>query len=568
MAFSWAGFRKRKLVQWALGYLAGAWLAYEVLSQVGENFAWPAVVLRVVTVLLVAGLPMVLVMAWYHGERGQQKVGVVELGLLVLLAGMGAIGVRLVMAGAGEGMGRSAMRGDEGILLNSIAVLPLANRSGDPSQEYFSDGITEELMGALARVPGLRLAARTSSFAFKGREVAVDSISRALRVRHLLDGSVRRQGDSLLVAVALVDARNKSELWSGTFRRAAVDVFAIQREIARAVVDALPLEPVLLEADWELPEYSTSQKAYDYYLLGKQSWNRRTGPELLRAIEFFERAIALDSTYAPAWAALAQTYVLLPGYTAFSSQASNVRLRETAARALELDSLLVEAHTALGYGMWFERDFAMGIRLLDRALEIDPDYATALHWQGEMLAHAGRFEESLANFALALEVDPLSRVIQADYGQALQLGGRLEEAVEQLERLLAEDPGYLIGEYWLFYPALLTGRYERAEELIRNIAQGVGLDPDGMALAVRAVAGDVPRDAGLAALDAQPRSVSGVGLTALTALYAQLGAVDRAYAVLQSRHFQGAVYLVTHPVLEPLRDDRRYDAFEEALRLP
>lgn len=572
MVFSWDKFLERKIVQWAAAYLAGAWVVYEALSQIGENFAWPAVVLRVVTVVLATGLPMVLVVAWFHGEKGHQKVGLVEVALLVAVAGAGALGVRAVVgAEPGTGIVPSA-RSEESVLMNSIAVLPLENRSGDPSQEYFSDGLTEELMGALARVPGLRLAARTSSFAFKDADVSLDSVSRALRVRHVLDGSVLRRGDSLRVSIALMDAREVTELWQATYRRPAEDVFEIEKQIARSVVEALPLDPVLLESGWRIPENVTSLEAFDLFLLGKEAWNRRTGPELLRAVDYFEQALAMDSTYAPAWAALAETYVVLPGYTAVSARTAWDRLREAGRRALALDSLNVEAHTALGYGtVWLGRDFEDGIARLDRALEIDPDYANALHWQGEVLAHAGRFAESWANFEFALEVDPLSHVTVADYGQALQLAGRNEEAIELLERLLARAPGYLIGEYWLFYPTLLTGRYARAAQLIRNVAAGVGMDPEGMALAVRGVAGQVPRTEAVAALDAQPRSISGVGLVALAALYGQLGALDRGFAALEEEvgtPVQATIYAVTHPVFEPYRSDPRYERLAAQVELP
>lgn len=570
MDFSWDDFRDRKMVQWALAYLAGAWVVYEALSQIGDNFAWPAVVLRVVTVVLAVGLPVVLVVAWFHGEEGRQKVGLVEVGLLVALAGIGGLGVRAVVVGAdGEDAPEPAAQEDDGAPLNSIAVLPLKNLSGDPTQAYFADGLTEELMGALGRVPGLRQAARTSSFAFKGSTAGADSIARALGVRHLLDGSVLRRGDSLRVSIALIDARERYELWSATFRRPVTDVFAIETEIARAVVAALPLDPVLLQAEWRLPEDATSLEAFDLFLLGKEAWNRRTGPALLRAIDYFERALAIDSTYAPAWAALAETYAVLAGYTAVSERTAFDRLQAAGTRALALDSLNVEARTALGYGTaWMGHDFPAGIRQLDRALDIDPHYANALHWQGELLAHVGRFEASWARFQLALEVDPLSRVTVADYGQALQLAGRNEEAITVLEALLADEPGYFIGQVWLFYPTLMTGRYDRAETLVRSIAEGVGLDPDGMARAVRGVAGQVPREEALAALDAQPRSVSGVGLVTLTALYGQLGAIERGFTSIEaaSGSSQVVIYLATHPVFEPYRSDPRYSRMADRIR--
>ncbi|MEN8375654.1 MAG: hypothetical protein ABFS34_09420 [Gemmatimonadota bacterium] len=569
-------FRKRKIGQWSLGYLAGGWVAYEVLSQVAENFAWPAVIMRAVTVAVATGLPVVVILAWYHGEKGQQRVGAVELALLTGVAAVGLLALRALTAdeGASPVLDPAAsvrLAAFDGILMNSLAVLPLLNRSGDPDQEYFSDGLTEELMGALSRVPGLRISARTSSFAFKDSPATTDSIARVLRVRHLLTGSVRRQGDSLRVAVGLIDARDGFEVWSDTYRRPAADVFAVQEEIARSVVDALPLDPVLLATDWELPDYSTSLEAHDLYLLGKQAWTRRTGADLLRAVELFEAAIALDSLYAPAWAALAETYVVLSGYTSVSTRTAFSRLQQTAQRALQLDSLMVEAHTALGYGTaWMSYDYMAGIERIERALAIDPEYATALHWLGELLAHTGRFEESSERFASAMALDPLSGVTRADYGQALQLAGRHEDSVEILEAYLADDPGYLIAEYWLLYAALMTGRYDRADELARGLSEAFGLNGGGLSLAVRALAGEASKEAAVAALDAEPRAVSGVAATLLVALYGQLGALDQGIAILEhgaDTPFQGLIYLSSHAAFAPYREHPRYGELASLVRL-
>ncbi|MBW3554293.1 MAG: hypothetical protein KY466_12315, partial [Gemmatimonadetes bacterium] len=270
MRRSWGEFRDRKVVQWSLGYLAAAWVLYQVLSQVAENFAWPPAIMRGATVLLAVGLPVAAVLAWYHGEKGRQKVGLAEVVLLGACGLLGAIAVRAVTVGTG----REAPQAEAppAVLLNSIAVLPLTNR-GEADQEYFADGLTEELMGALSRVPGLRVAARTSSFAFRDRRVGMDSVAAALRVRHLLDGSVQRRGDSVRVSVALIDSRNHYELWNASYRRPLADIFALQQEIARAVVEALPLDPVLLAGDWTFQPHTAELPAYDLFLLGRQAWN-------------------------------------------------------------------------------------------------------------------------------------------------------------------------------------------------------------------------------------------------------------------------------------------------------
>ena len=510
------------------------------------------------------GPPRTSLQSWASGAPG--AAAAVAAGVVIVLA---SLGILLFSDRGGFPKPSSSHAPGAARPVNSLAVLPLRNLSPDPDMEYFADGLTDQLMWALSRVPGLRRAASTSSFAFKGRTVGLDSIAQALRVRYVLEGSVRRQGESLRITVALVDAHDGRELWSETYDRGIEDVFAVQDEIARSVVAALPLDPVLLEGGWGLPEWSTSTGAYDLFLRGREAQRRRTGSSLLQARGLFEAVLAMDSTYAPAWGALAEVYLLLGGYTRVSHATLIPLLRDAAARALELDSLNVEALAALGCDAgWYGRDFPAGIETLERALNIDPEYVEALHWQGELLAHAGRLEEARERFELAMEVDPLSGVVAADYGQALQLFGLHEEAIELLEDLLEQQPGFLIGEYWLFYPTLLSGRYERAEELIRSVARGMGLEPNGMVLAVRALAGRASREEALEALDAQPRSGADVGMTSLTALYAQLGDLDGAFKVLRTEEAtaQAFVYLATHPVFAPLREDPRYGPLVERIR--
>jgi TolB-like protein len=321
--------RQRKLVQWTLAYAAAAFAVLQLIDLLGNRFAWPDAVVRSVIVLIGAGLLLTIVLAWYHGERGRQRV---EGGELLMIAGVCAlalagVGTQIARSDAGAdsvggapgtGSGDGSVAGargeataDNGVFAvptasNSIAVLPFANVGEDPDLDYFSDGLTDELTGALSKVPGLKVAARTSAFRFKGTNPDAREVGRALGVASVLDGSVRVVGDRLRVTATLVGTADGYHIWSERYDGDLVDIFAIQDEISLAIVDALriQLRPVLAPAT-----APPSLEAYELYLRGRYFANRRSEESLVGAAAYFERAIASAPDYAPPYAGLADTYI-------------------------------------------------------------------------------------------------------------------------------------------------------------------------------------------------------------------------------------------------------------------
>lgn len=324
----------------------------------------------------------------------------------------------------------------------SIAVLPFVNMSPDGANEYFSDGMTEEIMTALSKIEGLRVAARTSAFAFKGKSESVSEIGHELRVETVLEGSVRRMGGRLKVSAQLINVEDGYHLWAEAYDRDLRDVFAVQEEIAQAIVGALRVK-LSGEATSIVVRPTADLTAYDLYLKGRHAVNQRSGGSLVQAVDYFEQAIARDPHFAQAYAGLADAYVLLPGYSVTKSSETWPKGRAAAERALALDSTLAEAHATLAYGKFlFDWDWRAAEQGFRRAIALNPAYATAHHWYGDYLGGRGNLEGYLRELRRAQALDPLSRQIGTEVGRALYALRRNDEAVAQLQQVLRADPEF------------------------------------------------------------------------------------------------------------------------------
>ena len=318
----------------------------------------------------------------------------------------------------------------------SIAVLPFRNLSPEKENEYFSDGMTEELMNALAQVPGLRVAARTSSFAFKERQEDVRAIGERLGVRSVLEGSVRRSGDRLRVTVQLVDAAGGYQVWSENYDRDARDVFAVQDEIARAIVERLRAKLGLSGPEAPVKRGTEDPEAYNLYLKGRYFWNRRSPESARRAIGYFEEAIARDPGYALAYAGLADA-------CQGRARGEMARAKNAAARAVALDDRLAEGHAALARALInYDWDWGGAEREFRRAVDLNPGYPETYHGYSHLLLPAGRVEESLAVSRRALDLDPLSVSMVAHVGWHYAFSGAYEESMPYNRAALDMDPTF------------------------------------------------------------------------------------------------------------------------------
>ena len=426
-----AELKRRKVFRVAAVYGAASFALLEASDILFPRFGFPDWTVTFVAVLALLGFPVALLLAWLYERtpEGMRRTEEAESGELETIAAASAgkrwpvglaaaAGTALLLVSVWWTLGRppssagdAAAVGEDDVAYSSIAVLPFANMSEDPSDEYFSDGLTEELLNALARVPDLKVAARTSSFAYKGENTDLREVGEALGVETILEGSVRRAGGRVRVTAQLIDAADGFHVWSSDWDRelTADNVFDIQDEIAGSVAHAL--------ATGTSPEAGASAGAfgvptgrgrapalmrtadletYDLYLLGRQGWASRTPDGLQAAVGYFEAAIERDSSYVPAWVGLAAAYNALPAWSDYPVQEGGRRSEFAARRALDLDPENAEALYTLATTLYeYHLEFDEAERLYARAMQLAPDYPSGLTWFGQMRWRQGRFEEAL-----------------------------------------------------------------------------------------------------------------------------------------------------------------------------
>ncbi len=345
----------------------------------------------------------------------------------------------------------------------STAVLPFVDLSAEKDQEYFSDGLTEELTTALSQVPGLRVAARTSAFQFKGENPDVHQVGRRLDVGTVLEGSVRKSGNRLRVSAQLIDVKDGYQLWSESYDRDLADIFAVQEEVARAIVAALQLKLAPAPDSALAVRPTRDLEAYDLYLKGRFAWNQRNSTSIPEAVRYLEQAVARDSSFARAWAALAASYILSVPYSGGVPAEAWPKAQAAANRALALDRNSAEAYNSLGYGyMIYAWDWRNAERSFQKAIAADPNYANAHHWYGDFLAGRGRLAEASAEILKAHQLDPLSLIIATEYGWSLYLQGKNDSAEAQIRTALALDGHFAPGHWRLGEALTARGKYTEA----------------------------------------------------------------------------------------------------------
>jgi TolB-like protein/Flp pilus assembly protein TadD len=512
MRLFWQRIREQKVAQWAVTYLAVAWVLYEALSEVGANFAWPDVVMRSVTVIFLVGLPVILVLAWYHGEKGRHRVSGPELVILLTLLVIAAAMLRLVggsesssAAVEAEGVGDSEPAAEVAIgqaptpFQESVAVMPLDNY-GDPD-DLLARAVSEEITLQLSQIHGLKVSARTSVEALEGSGLTARQIADTLGVRHLLEGSVQRTEQTVRVTVQLIDALEQMHVWSERYDRPPDDLFAIQEEVASRVAEAL-LDRVPGLRRPGAGAVSANSEAVESYLRGRYLLRRRTREALLGALDAFERSITLDPAYAPPYAGAAAAHGLWVTYAhgePWEPFTSYARALAYASRALELDSQNAEAHAALGYVLTkVYAPFSTIGPAFDAALALRPNSADVHGWYAHALVREGHLERALEEAARAVDLDPVAPGRR--YGLALDaLGARRYElaldavraalslepslerprAIMQLLFLLLDRPQDCVREGREVAPAVWAaclmevGRRQEGEEVIRLIEEGL-----------------------------------------------------------------------------------------------
>jgi TolB-like protein/Tfp pilus assembly protein PilF len=450
----WGRLRRRKVVQWGIAYAAGTWGLLQGAQFLAEIFEWPSRALQLGTVAALIGLPVVLVLAWYHGDRGQQRVSGTELAIVTLLFLVGG-GLFWRYHNASEASGgtttpaasaSAAPASGPADTRPSIAVLPFENRSKLEDDVFFVDGIHDDILTQLSKISALKVISRTSVERFRDTNLATRDVAQQLGVTRILEGGVQRAGDRVRINVQLIDANSDAHLWAESYDRelTAANIFAIQTELATAIAGALQSSLTTAEQDRVNAIPTQNLQAWQAYQLGKQRMATRTSAALGEAEVHFRRALDLDSRFALAWSALADTILLRPFYSGQPMDGAIRNAQQAVDRALALDPDLAEAWAAAGHIAMERLQFDRAEQCLRRAISLSPNYATAHHWLSMTLFELGRREESLAVAERALLLDPYSAAINNWVGETRGAVGRFDEAILAFKRAIEIEPTMLL----------------------------------------------------------------------------------------------------------------------------
>jgi TolB-like protein/DNA-binding winged helix-turn-helix (wHTH) protein/Tfp pilus assembly protein PilF len=467
---------------------------------------------------------------------------------------------------------RSRGRAPAGI--RSIAVLPLENLSGDASQNYFADGMTDELITDLAQISALRVISRTSVMVYKGARKPLPQIARELNVDAVVEGTVLRSGDQVRITAQLIEAYTDKHLWSQSYEGELRDTLALQSRVASAIADQIRINLTPQEQAALKNVKVANPEAYESYLKGRYFWNKRTADGLKVALAYFSQAIEEDPKYARAYSGLADTYALLGDwqYAVMTPKEAFPEAKAAAIKALEVDSTLGEAHNSLAFVLdGFDWDLDAGGKEFRRAIELNPGYATAHHWYAWHLSLLGRFDDAIAEMRKAENLDPLSLIINADLAELLGLAHSYDESIRQSRKTIEMDANFALAHNQLAQAYLQKHMYDEAVAELQKAVKLSGDSPTCIANLARAYVASGKREEGVKLLNAlKKRSTTGYSnASEIAMIYASLGDTDQAMNWLEKgfeERFNPGVLL--RPGFDPLRSDPRFQNLLRRIGLP
>jgi TolB-like protein/Tfp pilus assembly protein PilF len=460
--------------------------------------------------------------------------------------------------------------------IESIAIMPFVNASGNQDLEYLSDGVTESLINNLSQLSKLSVKNRSSVFRYKGKDVEPQQIATDLKVQAVLNGRVTQRGDNLTISLDLVDGATGNQIWGDQYSRKAGDLAALQSEIARDVSQKLRARLTGEEQTRVVKNQTQNTEAYQLYLQGRFNWNKRTDQTTAKAIELFQQAIEKDPNYAMAYVGLAESYVLDDTRT---DEDAYPKVKAAAEKALSIDPTLGEPHAVLGvYFDTYERDHEAGEREFKKAMELSPNYSTSYHWWAETLVSWGRFDEGLAVYKKALEVDPFSLAIGTDYGISLFYARRYDESISELKRLTEIDPSYIRTYTYIARVYEAVGRFEDALNAHEKRLMLQGEDPKTVAEGKQAILGALRASGAkgywqrILEFQLEAQKNGDVQPIVIARTYTQLGNRNEAFKwldkAMDGRINDSIFMLKVSPEWDGLRGDPRFTEITKKLNLP
>jgi TolB-like protein len=589
--------KRRNVFRVGIAYALVGWLLMQVTDIFAPALRLPEWIATAVAFLLIIGFPVALFLAWAFEltPEGIQRESDVDpsqsnapqaarkLDRMIIIGLVAVVAVLLVDRFAGDEPPNPSNELEAASPTSpdttsptaaevekiSLAVLPFVNVSDDEGNEYFSDGISEELLNALVKIESLRVPSRTSSFTFKGSEQTVSEIGQALQVDHVLEGSVRKAGGKVRVTAQLIEVESDTHLWSDTYTRDLTDIFAVQDEIAQAIVEALRLE-LSVSDQQALARHSTENvEAYSLYLLGQYLFNRRSVDSLYSAIEKFQAAIDLDPGFDLAWAGLADVYLVLPEYEFGSAEQYIPRAREAVQKTLALNPRSARTYAVSGLiRAQYDFDWDGALKDFQTAITIDPSDAAARHWYGDALMPLGRTEEALEQLRLAAIADPLSIVIRHTPGYFYLWTGRFDEAEAVYQSILDLDVPFRWTIQNLDMLYTMRGEFDKAREMVRWLADLEGFDPEPDLARIAAVENPALKPRALGLLAQRQDIVEGVWGKAMQ--YALMDEYELALDSLEKAFDTESpwrVHMIWVVNYEPLHGHPRFQAMLEKMNL-
>jgi serine/threonine-protein kinase len=567
-----AELKRRNVYKVAVAYAIVGWLLVQVATQVFPFLEIPNWVVRLVIAIVVIGFPIALVIAWAFEATPQGIKRTEDVDLTAGHVSKKHAWIYIVIVGALLSVGlfmlgrygfREKNSASSELPAKSIAVLPFVNMSADKNDEYLSDGVSEELITALSKITGLQVKARTSSFAFKGKNEDIQKIGELLHVSHLLEGSVAKAGNKLRITAQLIQASDGNHEWSDTYDREMQDIFAVRSEVAQQVAATLKVR-LLGEEKKQLDKKPTENlEAYNLYRQGRYYGDRVSEEGIKKALPFFEQAIQKDPRFALAYAGMADTYVAAADAFIAPREAFS-KAKEAALKAIELDDTLAEAHASLGLVHYhYDWDWAAAEKEFKRALVLNPQSAWSYAVYSQFLGEMGRVDEANEQGRRSLEIDPLSVTARWCLGWAFLSAGRSDEAIEQLSKAVELDPTSAWARTFLGRAYLIKGMQQRAMQELETARRG---EPDdvfvlallGYGYAVTGRQSDAFKI--LQRLDEMERSRY-VSRAARVYVYAGLGDKDKAFEWLEKAYQERSDALAwfrQEPESKSLRSDPRF----------